>query len=50
MMVMMVMSPAAEPSGCPYVILYIYIELEPTYKQTIFAKNQPSSYETYAKL
>ena len=31
-------------------IIYIYIELEPKYKKTIFAKNQPSTYETYAKL
>ena len=29
---------------------YIYIELGPKYKQTIFFKNQPSIYETYAKL
>ena len=31
-----------EDSACP-----LRIELEPKYKQTIFAKNQPSTYETY---
>ena len=32
------------------IYIYIYIELEIKYKKTIFDKNQPSTYETYAKL